>query len=89
MKNKDIFGVAEKKDKTAVAPKPVESLPDAHEGEAVGNRPLLMKKELKRRVIHTPFGRLQSETRKDVEAVEPPKEMPNNAVEPPKKKKEE
>ncbi len=87
MANKDIFGIREKKDKTAVSSHPVPQLAEAHE-ESVGQR-LRPTRELKKRVISTPFGQLQRTIRKDAEAVEPPTDMPNNRVEEPKKKKEE
>ena len=93
MANRDIFGIErrrERRDATSVASRPMESLPDAHEGESAVPR---MTRTLEKRVVDTPFGkferRLERVARKDAEAVEPPSEMPNNAVDEPRKKKRE
>lgn len=87
MANNDIFGIREKKDKTSVLSHPAPQLAESHE-ESVGPR-LRATRELKRKVIRTPFGQLERAVRKDAEEVEPPTDMPNNRVEEPKKKEEE
>lgn len=95
-KNHDIFGIREKRDKTAVANGVAErAAKDAAKemetespGEPVGPR-LRATKTLSKMVKKVPMFALEKAMRKDAEAVEPPKEMPNNQVEPPKKKEEE